>query len=49
MALSIVDRDTKSSIDELAIDNSVSMHQRNLQLLSTEIHYNQEKTKSISY
>ncbi len=35
----IVYRDTESSFDELlAKDNSVSVHQRNLQLLMTEIY-----------
>ena len=42
-ALRIVYRDTESSFDELlAKDNSVSVHQRNLQLLMIEIY----KTKS---
>ena len=42
-ALRIVYRDTESSFDELlAMDNSVSVHQRNLQLLMIEIY----KTKN---
>ena len=42
-ALRIVYRDTESSFDELlAKDNSVSVHQRNLQLLMIEIY----KTKN---
>ena len=38
-AVRIVYRDTESSFDELlAKDNSVSVHQRNLQLLMVEIY-----------
>ena len=46
-ALQIVYRDTESSFDELlAKHNSVSVHQRNLQLLMIEIYKTKKQFKS---